>query len=353
MKDECTKIHRELVALTSFWQRFKASPVIPLFFHCCLLAACAGGAYGLWQILPNKQVAVAIPSIGWFIFALSIFFARRRSITFRKKLLQIYAADLDVIDEEMTSCKRRGEKKYNPDKVMAWAADEILQQQKAIEDRENTAIHQARSSIDQERTRIARYVQDIEDKKTAKLKQIETIFSGKKAQIDASIDEEKTLIERKLQDERATFQQEIDRAKSTLLQSVNEQRAQWRQQCAEYMTAKRVKHVDWESTQWDTWSPSASFSEYIAVGSVTVNEASLWKDAEQNDVEASAHIISLPLDLHIPDAPLLLCKSSEEIALPCLHQCMLRFLASSPPGQARFSILDPGDSAKSLPAFSS
>ena len=348
--DQCTKLKEELNALTSIWQRFKASAMLSLFFQFCLILIAAAGIYGLWQILPNKQVAIGIPTAGWFIFALLIFLGRRSSIKYRLKLLATYSADTDVIEKEIERCKRRGEKKYNPETVMNRAADELLEKQAEIEAREQTAIITARKNIDDYKLKLEGDIEELTKQRDTQLQTVTQQFATQQNELRNRFAELEPQHTQQLTTQLNDNKQELATKKQQLMSSYHEQQEKLRSVCQGMLHDVRNGHQTWDSNSWESWSPASTFPGTLSLGHLSINEASL-ATSHGLPVANDASTLQIPLDLWIPESPLLFIKADEQKALPCLHQCMLRFLASSPPGQTRFSILDPRGLGEKFASF--
>ena len=305
-----------------------------------------------WAAWAATSVGVTVPVSllgGLWMFQV----AKRQS---REGYLELRA--LMLVPEQfrnkiLDAARRQSKEKYQ---VLVRQRDQELQRAEALYNRQEKEIHQRRA-VEMERIEKAhqeelvqlsqrheRARKEVEQKYPALLQRVDETFrkeaerleaAGKRAQAEAD-----RLHQQRFQEMAERWSHGVERFQSAL--------DQMNQACSQM-------YPDWESTNWDTWSPVSEVLPRIRVGQYQVELSRIPGGIPQDEqLRPRQTEFGLPALLPFPEKSLLLLKSAGEgraAAVDMLQTIMLRMLTSLPPGKVRFTILDPVGLGENFAAF--
>ena len=327
---KCDSLKGELKKLTSIWQRFIASTFLSGIFQMIIAALALAGGYALWQFLPNKNVAIGLAALAWLLFALLLFFERGRRLRQRRRLLATYTADTELIAKAIGKVKAEGEAAYNPETVVKMAVDDLLSQQERIDEENEKASLALGKLLEEHQTKVKAQLRQLKQQQENELAQLETThrqemqgITEKIGAIDGNI---QAMREQNISESRTHYEQN----RTQIIQNARSKLASLRSYCQELYHTIRQETLALQDKI--PWQASADFPKRIALATVELDEKRLCEESGIGSLaEPAEQAIQLPVDLSIPQLPLLLIQASETASLPCLHQAMTRLLADAPP----------------------
>ena len=142
-----------------------------------------------------------------------------------------------------------------------------------------------------------------------------------------------------------SFAQSQEDMSNSLQSRVDEQVAGLRGLLTSSSESLRKNYSQWsDKDAWNNWQVPEAFPSSVPIADMQysvpglLDSAGWGKDPQEKSEEPGGQMITVAADLVLPDNGLLLVQGRDGI--PIIHQAMLRLLAQSPLGKARFSLVD-------------
>ena len=176
---------------------------------------------------------------------------------------------------------------------------------------------------------------DIEERHAARVSDIETRHQSTTEKLDSEHGSSRTALET----EYAEAWNQLETRWKTGMHEVHTN-------VEEIQNQIQPRFPAWDSPQWNDWQPPAEFAPAVRFGKFDINMQALPGGIPRDDrlMDVGPFEFSLPAVLDFPTRSSLLLEVGDhgrEEATETLRNVMMRLLTSFPPGNVRFTIIDP------------
>ncbi|MFT5128943.1 MAG: S-DNA-T family DNA segregation ATPase FtsK/SpoIIIE [Rhodothermales bacterium] len=232
---------------------------------------------------------------------------------------------------------------------------------------ETAAMEACRISINETKRKQAEATAATNKAGEAAALHIETAHRDAMRDFNAVFDAEFANVERELSEKGETVAAEhaaaLDEITARHQQEDDTLASDWKTAIAAYFAAaKAIRKTaleafpQWDDSAWTDWQAPDKFNDVVRIGELTLDmktRIERWPPADRFPLP-DAPSFTLPLLLDFPLSASMLIEASAStrgVAIDTLGNSMMRLLTTVPPGQARFTLLDPVGLGESFAGF--